>query len=157
MTIHWAKPSTRPDRVTITIVVAGITLFSGELAVLPGDSNGDGKVNSVDVNAVLDEWLRGRADYSIYGDINGDGVVNQADYNLVVAAQRTSLPPGPPLVQALVNGNGGVAQAEVATNLAGTIEQQEKKVSGTFITLILTFHNRPDRPRSSDSIRSQDS
>ena len=118
LTIHWAKPSTRPDRVTITIVVAGITIFSGELAVLPGDVDGDGKVNSVDVKDALIEWLRGRADYSIYGDINGDGFVNQADYNLVVAAQRTSLPSGAPLVQALVNGNGRVAQAEVATDLA---------------------------------------
>lgn len=49
---------------------------------LPGDVNGDGEVNIVDVNAVIDSILSGK--FSSSADVNGDKELNIADVNAVI-------------------------------------------------------------------------
>ena len=48
----------------------------------PGDVNGDGEVNIIDVNAVINFILSGQA--TTAGDVNKDGEVNIADINAVI-------------------------------------------------------------------------
>jgi hypothetical protein len=71
-TITLAQPINAADRLTITIVNPGISLFNRRLDVLPGDLNGDGVVNSQDMVGVRNEIL-GVTPITIFGDINGDG------------------------------------------------------------------------------------
>ena len=46
-------------------------------SVIPGDVNGDGTVNGLDISLVSAYWLR--TGQGIPGDANGDGVVNGLD------------------------------------------------------------------------------
>ena len=59
----------------------GVNHFGANFAVLPGDVNGDGVVNSQDLVVVRNAIL-GTGDPSMIGwaDIDGDGVVNLTDY-----------------------------------------------------------------------------
>lgn len=52
--------------------------------VQPGDTNGDGRVDFVDLNGVLSEF--GVAGQWLVGDVNRDGVVNFLDLNIVLGA-----------------------------------------------------------------------
>ena len=60
----------------------GIHLLA-ESPQLPGDANGDGVVNQLDLNAVIDNWQANGVGWS-GGDFNGDGVVNQLDLNIII-------------------------------------------------------------------------
>ncbi len=136
-TIDLAQPINVADRVTITIVNPGISLFNQRIDVLPGDFNDDGAVNSQDLIGVRNEWLQvNGAGYTIFGDINGDGVVNVTDYNEVRALIGTTLPPSsapglvvttqPPASVAAGSGFGLTVTAEdssgnVDTSFNGTV------------------------------------
>jgi Dockerin type I domain len=91
-TITLAQPIDAADRVTITIVNPGISLFNRRVDVLPGDFNDDGLVNSQDLVGVRNEIL-GVAPVTIFGDLNGDGMVDINDYNAVRQRIGTTLPP----------------------------------------------------------------
>jgi fibronectin-binding autotransporter adhesin len=51
---------------------------------LPGDTNGDGKVNDVDAQVLATHWGNSGADWAD-GDFNGDEVVNAADASILAA------------------------------------------------------------------------
>ena len=53
-------------------------------AFMPGDANGDGKVNGVDLDAVLSNYNRTGMDWA-HGDFNGDGVVNGLDLDVLLS------------------------------------------------------------------------
>src|SRR5262249_53008985 len=91
-TITLAQPITVAHRVTITIGNASIATFTRRLAVLPGDFNDDGVVNSQDIVGVRNQLL-GFIPPTIFGDINGDGKVDINDYNAVRVHIGTTLPP----------------------------------------------------------------
>ena len=85
-TITLAQPINAADRVTITIVNPGVSMFNRRLDVLPGDFNDDGVVNVQDMVGIRNEMLGLMgAMPTIFGDINGDGVVDIKDYNAVRA------------------------------------------------------------------------
>ena len=69
---------------TSTEVAAGIDFHPD--AVMPptlmGDVNGDGEVNSVDVNEVIDIIIAARISAS--GDVNNDGEINITDINTII-------------------------------------------------------------------------
>jgi len=93
-TITLAQPINAADRVTITIVNPGVSMFNRRLDVLPGDFNDDGVVNVQDMVGIRNEMLGLMgAMPTIFGDINGDGVVDINDYNAVRARIGTTLPP----------------------------------------------------------------
>ena len=93
-TITLAQPINAADRVTITIVNPGVSMFNRRLDVLPGDFNDDGVVNSQDMVGIRNEMLGfAGAVPTIFGDINGDGVVDIKDYNAVRERIGTTLPP----------------------------------------------------------------
>ncbi len=56
-----------------------------EIIGLPGDLNGDGFVNSADLDIVRAAWGQSVSGGSADGDPNGDGVVNSADLDIVRA------------------------------------------------------------------------
>jgi hypothetical protein len=91
-TITLARPIDTADRVTITIVNPGVSMFNRRRDVLPGDFNDDGVVNSQDIVGVRNELL-GIIPPTLFGDINGDGNVDINDYNAVRARIGTTLPP----------------------------------------------------------------
>jgi hypothetical protein len=52
-------------------------------ATMPGDANGDGKVDEDDAARLAANWL-GLGGWA-HGDFNGDGIVNDADATLMAA------------------------------------------------------------------------
>ena len=56
--------------------------FTQGFSVLFGDFDGDGQVNTADVNGVISAASQV---YNIFADINGDGVVNSTDATLVAS------------------------------------------------------------------------
>ena len=60
---------------------SGMSLSYGEcvtaILTMPGDTNGDGVLNVLDVVILVNDVLAGG--YSTAGDINGDGVLNVLD------------------------------------------------------------------------------
>ena len=64
-----------------------------DFAVLPGDVNGDGVVNSQD-EVLIRNQIQGTGNPALipWADVNGDGVVNITDYNLVKDQVGTQLP-----------------------------------------------------------------
>ena len=92
-TITLAQPINSADRVTITIVNPGVSIFNRRLDVLPGDVNDDGMVNVQDMVAIRNQMLGlGGAVPTIFGDINGDGTVDINDYTAVRELIGTTLP-----------------------------------------------------------------
>jgi hypothetical protein len=72
------------DRITLAIAGSGITRFTGQLNVLPGDFNDNGVVNRQDYYDVRAEELGlGPASSLIFADINGSGTISKKDLNLV--------------------------------------------------------------------------
>lgn len=71
-------------------VLAFYSMFSpGVNPVLcPGDANGDGVVNILDLSLTASNLYKGTAPYA-YGDVNGDMIVTQADIDLEVAYYGT--------------------------------------------------------------------
>jgi subtilisin family serine protease len=60
---------------------------------LPGDANGDGRVNLADFNIVASNFGRTSGATRATGDLNGDGRVNLADFNFLAGrfgSERTS-------------------------------------------------------------------
>ena len=83
-TITLAQPINAADRVTITIVNPGVSMFNRRLDVLPGDVNDDGVVNVQDLVAIRNQMLGLLgAVPTIFGDIIGDGTVDINDYTAV--------------------------------------------------------------------------
>jgi hypothetical protein len=52
---------------------------------IPGDTNGDGKVNDVDAKTVAANWGSSSATGPSQGDFNADGLVNAADASIMAA------------------------------------------------------------------------
>ncbi len=63
--------------------IAGTTFVPDEEPVMPGDVNGDGKVDISDVNGVINMML-GKADKIAAADVNNDGNVDISDVNAVI-------------------------------------------------------------------------
>lgn len=84
-TITLAQPITGPERLTLTIGNAGITTFTRELDVLPGDLSDDGMVGFADLLTLAQNYGASNADWTS-GDLNGDGSVNFND--LLTLAQN---------------------------------------------------------------------
>ena len=59
------------------------TLVFPDAPILPGDINGDGKVDISDVNAVINVML-GKTESTAVADVNGDGTVDISDVNIVI-------------------------------------------------------------------------
>ena len=59
----------------------GATFLTGN--AVPGDTNGDGIVNSQDLALVASNWLQSGTRLSVAGDANGDGIVNSQDLALI--------------------------------------------------------------------------
>ena len=92
-TITLAQPINAADRVTITIVNPGVSMFNRRLDVLPGDVNDDGVVNVQDMVAIRNQMLGLLgAVPTIFGDIIGDGTVDINDYTAVRELIGTTLP-----------------------------------------------------------------
>ncbi len=91
-TITLAQPIDSADRVTLTIVNPGVSLFNRRIDVLPGDVNDDGVVDSRDVADFRKQWIGPDRKYSIFDDIIGDGQLNLEDYELIREAVGTKLP-----------------------------------------------------------------
>jgi hypothetical protein len=63
---------------------ARASLVIGNASTCPGDTNGDGVVNFLDLNAVLSAF--GQSGDGLPGDIDGDGVVDFLDLNALLSA-----------------------------------------------------------------------
>ncbi|HEY1603597.1 MAG TPA: hypothetical protein VGG64_28610, partial [Pirellulales bacterium] len=84
-------------------VAGGDFLF--DIDVLPGDANGDGVVNGLDINLAGSDFMQTGS--GLAADFNGDATVNGLDVNTVASAWLSTLP-------ASVNGVGhGVVLAAV--------------------------------------------
>ncbi len=56
---------------------------NGKFAEIPGDFNGDGKVNKKDLKKLAENWLDFEPSIDIAPDPNGDGIVNFLDYAIM--------------------------------------------------------------------------
>ena len=52
------------------------------VAPVPGDFNGDGAINGIDLGVLLGNWL------TPFGDINGDGVTDGVDLGFLLGGWR---------------------------------------------------------------------
>ena len=71
----------------------------------PGDVNGDGTVNGLDISAVASHWLQTGA--GVTGDANGDGIVNGLDISLISSHW----------LQSIYGGSGGAASVPEPSTL----------------------------------------
>ena len=91
---HVGNPAPRPGSDLIPDLMNGVVFYYGtrydisplDLAImkdvglpvqLPGDVNGDGIVNGLDISLVASHWLQTGS--GVAGDANGDGIVNGLD------------------------------------------------------------------------------
>ncbi|MEQ8850698.1 MAG: M14 family zinc carboxypeptidase [Phycisphaerales bacterium] len=78
------------DLGSASLIEAGVDAFRFETAQpcpdCPGDATGDGVVDFLDLNAVLENW----GDAGPDGDVNGDNAVNFDDLNEVLGAWSTA-------------------------------------------------------------------
>jgi hypothetical protein len=65
---------------------------SGTMAVLIGDSNADGFVNSADIGQTKSQSGQAVTSSNFREDVNGDGFINSADIGLVKSKSGTALP-----------------------------------------------------------------
>jgi hypothetical protein len=88
------------DAQTIVVTLGNVVDANGNtlpavqasLAVLVGDSNGDGFVNSADIGEVKSESGEPVTSVNFREDVNGDGFINSADIGLVKSRSGTALP-----------------------------------------------------------------
>jgi hypothetical protein len=82
-TITLARPINAADRLTITIVNPGISMFNRRLDVLPDDVNDDGVVSASDVVLIRNAILK-TGDPLMIGwcDLDGNGAVDMTDFSL---------------------------------------------------------------------------
>ena len=57
--------------------------FGNIVDAIPGDVNGDGHVNSVDVTALYNYLLNGDSSELVNGDQDGDGIITSVDITIV--------------------------------------------------------------------------
>ena len=83
-TITLARPINSADRVTITIVNPGVSMFNRRIDVLPGDVNDDGVVNVQDMVLVRNA-IQKTGDPLMIGwvDVDGNGVIDMNDLTAV--------------------------------------------------------------------------
>ena len=71
--------------------VVKIKFTNGEQAVIPGDVNGDGHVNSVDITVLYNWLLNEDTSNLVNGDVDGDGHTSSVDvtavYNILLNGQ----------------------------------------------------------------------
>jgi hypothetical protein len=92
-TIVLAHPINTADRVTITIVNPGVSMFNRRVDILPGDVNDDGVVNAQDVVLARNAYLKTGDPLMIgWTDLDGDGVVSLTDVTLVRKKLGSRLP-----------------------------------------------------------------
>ena len=75
LTITMTSTSSTPGASFGASILAGTSI--------PGDVNGDGIVNGLDLNLVATHWLQGGMRLTVPGDATGDGIVNGLDINLI--------------------------------------------------------------------------
>jgi hypothetical protein len=82
-TITLARPIDVADRLTITIVNPGISMFNRRIDVVPGDVNDDGVVSASDVVLIRNAILK-TGDPLMIGwcDLDGNGAVDMTDFSL---------------------------------------------------------------------------
>src|SRR5262249_51969555 len=88
--------------------------------VLPGDANGDGVTNDLDVFLVLRQIGRTGTDAAANADLNGDGRVTTADLDIVRTHYLTRLPAG--------QGAGGAPPAD--PDAAGPLSSPGRRAGG---------------------------
>jgi len=81
-------PSGRLPTGRYRAVIAGYTF---DFIHLPGDANGDGKVDIIDFQTIETHYGLTNASWS-QGDFNGDSVVDSADLRILLMNQNTVLP-----------------------------------------------------------------
>jgi hypothetical protein len=57
---------------------------------IPGDANGDGKVNGLDVSVIAGHWQQHVTGGANVGDFNGDGIVNALDVSVLAGHWQAS-------------------------------------------------------------------
>jgi hypothetical protein len=90
-------------RLALSSAVTGAAVVV-PLNVLPGDVNGDGRLNTTDlaqVRARLGTSAAGPGAYNVFSDLNGDGRINATDLRDARAGQGRGLPAVPPSGSAL--------------------------------------------------------
>ena len=153
------------DRYTVA-VSGGVTDMAGnalagawetELALLPGDVNGDGEVGSLDRQAVRNGygWELGASGYSMLPDVNGDAIIGSLDRQIVRNTYGQSLPPAPApqsLTQPLVRPAAPKpVTPSVVTRPAGRL--RDLRVIRRYIRRILRASRRRPTPFASHLIR----
>ena len=88
--------------------------FLFDFNVLPGDIDGNGVVNGVDINLLVGNFKR--VSGGLAGDLNGDGIVNGLDLNALASAWITMLP-------------GGVSGTGSSVALAATVALARQQLS----------------------------
>jgi hypothetical protein len=63
------------------------------MGILPGDTNGDGSVNSVDISQTKSKSGQPVDATNFRTDLNTDGNLNSADISLVKSRSGSALPP----------------------------------------------------------------
>jgi hypothetical protein len=123
LTLHFPGPLAT-DFYTVRYAASGVaalgvdagTDYVVSFAVQPGDINGDGRTNDLDLYQV---WRNSRlplAQRSVLADLNGDGAWDAVDMEIVRANYRVSNP-GAAMVQTA--GNGGAATTSTSSTPAG--------------------------------------
>ena len=96
-------------------------------SAIPGDANGDGRVNLLDIVILSENWLSSDAEWAD-GDFNGDGVVNDVDITLLAANIQYS----GPLVAGDANGDGRVNNEDAALLAAHWLSTDAGWTDGDF-------------------------
>ena len=73
-----ATPTASPTPTSTATATATATASP----IIPGDINGDGQVNIVDLGIIIDHY--GEEGQNVSGDLNGDGIVNIVDIGIVI-------------------------------------------------------------------------
>ena len=98
LTINLTKVSCNASHITVTANdvkdSAGINLGAAclDVGLLLGDVNGDGVVDSADLDIVNSQIGQPTSEENFRSDINNDGVISAADVRIVTQQQGTRLP-----------------------------------------------------------------